>query len=335
MLPRQKPPFPQNFKRLKTLKLNAIVGSNPYDAGYARDFIEYCENLEYLKHPFYRSSVSLATPEHRGGPFGCVINYIEKRHEKHPDLRNLQYYDLEHVDPSEEAENISCDFCILVKCCYDHGVKLVNVHSDLLEMVTAVFEDNPEVFTTPLISLRNVTGHTFSYELPNLEKLVIESTRLSSYGDTWTWSDENEGNPPPQWPSLRILEVTIDSYDLFGDEEFPEESTEELLDFLFGMVKRERLRELKIRFGDELYDCVEEQLPVPRVGNITRSCPFVTKLSLVNWLGESEEMKGFWEGLPFLEEVELEECGKLCLLAFVDMRNGICGKSAFFKLKSK
>ncbi len=163
---RDKSPFPENFKKLKTLKLNEIHGSHENDFGYAWDFIEFCENdLEYIKHPYFTIEDWDMSEYHPKGPFGCVSDYIRKRHENNPNQPNLQFYDLEHQN--EGRGYFGKKLGNLVELCWRRNVKLLNVNSNLLSEVD-LHQTKMHSLATPLVSLRNVHEHTFGAELPNL-----------------------------------------------------------------------------------------------------------------------------------------------------------------------
>lgn len=317
LVPREKSPFPPNFKNLKTLKLNEVQGSHPRDYGYAWDFIEFCENLEYVKHPYFKEPFFDKSKKPLG-PFDCLMKYTRKRQQMQPDSPNLQYYDLQHYVETGYFLN---EFCIVIKACYDRGVKLLNMHSDLFRLVAREFRPAPETFKIPLVSLKNVHGYMFCEELPNLEKLTIESTARSCYAFTWLGPWRFISIPVPKWPKLKTLDITIDSVKLTKNGQFPAKNIDELYNFLFVYApeteKRVKLRMLAIRFSREPEGCEVEQLPVPKVQDITRSCPLVTKLILANWLGTNKAVAMFWEGLPFLEEVVLDNCEQLGDVAFV------------------
>jgi len=178
------PRFPPIFKDLKTLKLNDIQGpSREACQAYAWSLIRFCDNLEYLKG----SRISIEQ----------IMNYIWRRHALHPELPNLRFYDMQHFlaltgeddDPFGDNPRFMWDprpFAGLAQLCLDNGVKLLNVHSDLLQACC----HNPrwlqwlgatfEAFTTPIVSLLNVSQTTNCAQLPNLEKLTIRSTYWSS-----------------------------------------------------------------------------------------------------------------------------------------------------------
>lgn len=331
-------PFPSNFKNLKTLKLNEIWVSNIENLEGNWNLITFCENLEYLKfHPLIRNIVEDKTIS-RNTSFDFLIEYIEARHRNNPHLPNLQIFDLgHHKDISDYRK-----FRTLVGLCYKYKIKLVNVPSVLVDRNLGVVQLYPKPFTTPLVSLRNVLGFMMLVELPNLESLVIESTKLTTYRRFWpvdlAEAEDNEDNlfdigmeidegergrgerlnGFPKWPNLKNLDLTIDSTFIrtfiAGNNVDDKCEIERLFRFLFpGEKSRERLTELAIRFKGR----IEFGLPVPQTRVVTKACPFVTKLTLTNWFGRDEEVSRFWEGLPLLEDVVLEKCKLLGDDAFV------------------
>ncbi len=135
----------------------------------------------------------------------------------------------------------------------------------------------------------------------------------------------------PKWPNLKILDLTIDSK--VGDDDKIME-TVDFLRFLFSpLKKRTNVQELALRFViEKSFTSHPDQIPIPRVKDVTSTCPFVTKLTVSGWIGGNEKVTLFWEGLPLLEEVILEECERLGNAAFVGTDTDY---PLFLKLKRK
>ncbi len=268
------------------------------------------------------------------------MDYIKNRRLNNPHQPNLQYYDLEHQTQGKDYFGIKRTN--LLGLCDYLKVKLLNVNCDLFVKDYARLGYQVPFYPMPLVSLRNIHAFTFLTELPNLEKLVVDSVGESSFAETFRWPrtegrDQVNMTPVeiPKWPKLEILDLMIDYREMSGDDFMPESLTKEFLRFLFGPGrKREKLRELALRFSPYLVDMVydESQLPIPRVKDITGSCQLVTKLTLENWLGTNKAVTMFWKGLPLLEEVVLDKCEGLADVAFVGKERE---DPVFLKLKCK
>jgi len=337
------PRFPPNFKDLKTLKLNDIRGPSSQECrDYAWNLIQFCENLEHLKG----SRVSIDQ----------LMTYIQSRHANHPELPNLGFYDMQHfLAWTEDVEDHLQDnltrwawydvrsYAAFAQLCLDSGVKLLNVHSDLLQSCCPSprwlqwLGVTLEAFTTPVVSLLNV-GRTTNYaELPNLEKLTIRSTYWSCFDECPRERERRRGGEwriSPRWPKLERVDLTIDGLVRSREREtFPnEEATLRLLNFLFDCERQaDGIRDLAIRYAEEYRQWRGDRKvrEFPWVRKLTSTCPLLTKFTLVNWKGAGEEMVGFWEGFPLLEEIVLEACEQIGDEAFVG------GDKAFLNLKSE
>lgn len=143
--------------------------------------------------------------------------------------------------------------------------------------------------------------------MPNLEKITFTSPKRTSIFSRY------DAARRPLWPSLRVLDITIDSKRLAPTGLFPATVTytEALLHFLFVGICRPAVDQLCLRYSDNV-----EDLPVPKSEYLISACPYLKKLVLVNWQGTNRSLAQLWAGLPHLENVYLERCTSLGNVAF-------------------
>lgn len=243
------------------------------------------------------------------------------------------------IDIDEIEEEIAEFFAMAIR---ESGAKFANVNANwLLNIFSSSFISGipASSFGHCILSLVNLHPCIRLLEMPNLEELKIWSSR--SAVNVKPYEDWRNGRP--EWPKLRLIEITIDSKttrSAFEYQSLPQIANNrpaqfascpaaDIFKFLFEGAKYLCMYDLRISWMDETLMC----LPKP-VSCVVSACPNLRKLYLCKWMGKNKDLIKFWRGFPGLEEVTLDTCKGLSNGAFVGTEENMkC--PVFLHLRSK
>lgn len=312
--------FPTSFRNMKLLKFGNIMSpmEPPHKTKYHWDLVRACPQLEYLRFPVASQDYDYPelTPE-AGLYYEPIMNYMKNQRDS--GIPVLKVLDLKYLVSSQDTM-MSIAFpsflcCMHLDFCDPPLFK--NAHADMVfdeETNTVPLNLYRECCNISVASLINFTPNIRMLQLPNMTKLVINSTAWSSLSNLYFGE--------PDWCALKSISILFDG----GN---PHLST--LTDFIFKSKRRPSVERLSIIFDESVYkDMQLHGLISSR--SLARNFENLKFLEMVRWEVKNRSLVRLWEGLKKLEELRVEDCKSFGNAALIGEN---LAAPAFLRLKSK
>lgn len=212
------------------------------------------------------------------------------------------------------------------------GFKQELVYADVFQAFNPDKHDG-NLISRVIESMIGLHPAVLTVELPFLKALYVKASSGSFYRMTRNTEEEWQ-DYHTEWPALEKLGVEVDRNVMeevvWNEETFPAVPVTKLYGLLFknGQVrKRKMVKVLQLEFRED----VERITYLPRVLDVVKCCPMVTKLEIIGWPGRNSlKFSKFWSGMVYLEHVTIMGCLQLGDAAFIGKNEE---KPAFLELK--